>query len=357
MTILDRYIGREFLLYFILSITVFSSLFFVVDVLQRAARWGVSWNLIQYGLLLLPHIISTIVPMACLIASIFLLNRLSKDSEIIAMYACGISIYRVALTIVIISFAIGISNFFLSDLIVPPALRKSRQVLMEDVKGKSDYHNFKTKGLWYRAKKAVYNISYFSPESALIQGINIYLFDDSFKLVEQIRAKRAVHNENIWTLHEGLSITFVDDFPVAHAFKKREALYIKEKPDDLKEISRLEMMSFRELRTYIKKHKPEGFSTVRHEVNLHATISYILACVVLAFLGIPFAAKNPRRGHMVLSIAGALAIAFFYWICLNAGLSFGYSGLLPPVISAWITNILFGALGFFLINKQQERAA
>ena len=354
MTIIDRYVSKGFLFYFLSALLVFVLLYSFVDILQQVVKEGLSTALMHYACLQIPYIISQTVPMACLIGSLFILNALSKNSELIAMNACGISLYRISTPILVFSFVIGIANFFTSDLIVPPTLRMAKQILHRKVKGAEDYQVFKTYKFWYRSKNAIYNIKQFDADQQMINGLDVYLFDDTFQLLEHIQAKQAIFADNAWGLHDGISITYIDNFPITHAFQTKEAEYIREKPSELKEISELEILSFGELRNYIRRHKEAGFNTLRHEVNLHAKIAYALACVVMAFLSIPFAAKNPRSGSLTMSSAFALAIAFFYWICLNAGLTYGYKGTISPIMAAWIANVLFSAGGAYLLMKRER---
>ena len=74
----------------------------------------------------------------------------------------------------------------------------------------------------------------------------------------------------------------------------------------------------------------------------------------MAFLGVPFSTKSQRSGGLALSFGIGLAIAFSYWMCLNAGLSFGYKKTIPPIFSAWIANILFFILGIYFVKYQQR---
>ncbi|MBI4041615.1 MAG: LPS export ABC transporter permease LptG [Deltaproteobacteria bacterium] len=354
MKILDRFLIKEFLKYFFGSIVVFSFLFFLVDILQQMMRWGFSNQLVYYESFQLPWIISQMIPMSCLIASMFTLTTLAKNAELVALYACGISLERISASLLTLAVVIGISNFFISDIVVPVSLKKSRWIYNHHIRQDPSYRFFKSQKIWYRGRDAIYNIDYFDTDKKEIQGLNIYLFDDHFTLIEQIQAEGAVYQNEQWELHNGLSTTYIDDFPITHHFKNKIAHYITEKPGDLKELSNLETLSFEELRTYVKKNKKAGFDTTRHEVNLHAKIAYVMACLLMVFLGIPFSTKNPRSGALALSFGSGLIIAFAYWISLNTGLSLGYNRTLPPILSAWITNFIFAFFGYYILRQQQR---
>ncbi len=315
---------------------------------------GFSGALLQFTLLQAPFVLSQMVPMACLMASMFSLTSLAKNSELIAMYATGISMERMTIILSIGALVIGIGNFFLSDLIVPPSLKKAKYVYHVDVKKQGSFQIFKTSRIWYRSPHAIYNIDYFNPENLSASGVHIYLFDNAFKLIEQISAKTATFDGTQWFLHEGKSTTLIDDFPITVSFLTKKADYITEKPVDLKELSNLETLSFKELKDYIARNKLAGFDTIRHEVNLHAKISYAIACLIMALLGIPFSTKSPRAGALASSLGIGLAIAFSYWMFLNMGLSLGYKGTFPPVVSAWLANLCFAGLAIYFIKREQR---
>src|SRR3989344_8857192 len=148
MKILDKYLAKGFLTYLGLSLVSFSALYLLVDVIQRSIKFGMTLTLVQYSLLQIPFIVSQMVPIACLIGSLFILNTLAKNSELIAMHACGIGLYRISTTLLVLSLLVGIANFFLTDIIVPPTIRKSRFLLQREIKGDKDFQIFKTERLW-----------------------------------------------------------------------------------------------------------------------------------------------------------------------------------------------------------------
>ncbi|OGQ13669.1 MAG: LPS export ABC transporter permease LptG [Deltaproteobacteria bacterium RIFCSPHIGHO2_02_FULL_40_11] len=354
MKILDRYLSKEFIRYFVSALIVFSMLFILVEILNRSMKHGLSLALLKYSLFLLPFVMSQMAPIACLIASMFTLTTLSKNSELVAMHASGISLERIATTFVLIASILGFFNFFISDWIVPSTLKQSKIIFNREVRNDATYQYFRSQAIWYRAKNAIYNIHYFDPKQRQIHGVDIYLFDPKFQMTEHIHAKSAHHDNNEWTLQDGISTTFIDDFPISHHFKTKVASYITEHPKDLIELGNIEVLTFHELRNFIRKNKKAGFDTLRHEVNLHSKIAYAVACLVMAFLGIPFSTKGSRSGGVAASFGIGLAIAFFYWICLNTGISLGYSGAIPPIVSAWITNILFFMGGVYVLNRGQK---
>ena len=74
----------------------------------------------------------------------------------------------------------------------------------------------------------------------------------------------------------------------------------------------------------------------------------------MAVLGIPFALKAEKGGGIALGIAMSIFIGCGYFFIHAFNQSLGHGGVLPPLISAWLANILFGAIGALLfINAPQ----
>jgi lipopolysaccharide export system permease protein len=68
----------------------------------------------------------------------------------------------------------------------------------------------------------------------------------------------------------------------------------------------------------------------------------------MVILGIPFALRNSRSGGIALGIGASVAIGFAYFVVNAVLLSYGRSGVLPPVVAAWGTNLIFIAGGVWL---------
>jgi lipopolysaccharide export system permease protein len=104
-------------------------------------------------------------------------------------------------------------------------------------------------------------------------------------------------------------------------------------------------MSFTELRTYIQKIKAAGYDATRYLVDLYAKLSYSFLNMIMVLIGIPFALKTGRSGGATLSIGISVLIGFSYGVIFYIFLSFGKSGMLPPILSAWTPTFIFGLTG------------
>jgi lipopolysaccharide export system permease protein len=113
-------------------------------------------------------------------------------------------------------------------------------------------------------------------------------------------------------------------------------------------------MGIRELGQLARKVESEGYDATRYRVDLQAQTATPFACVVMAFLGIPFALSKGRGASLAAGIAISVGIGVTYFILQAALQAFGYSGVLPPVVAAWSANLLFTLLGAWLLLLARE---
>ena len=353
MRTLDRYIVREFLILFVMCLMATGFLFVLMEFLQKTAREGFSLALMRYYLYLFPSILYQMLPLAALLGTLVTLTLFSRTQELVAMQAIGMGPLRLASLFLTTLLVITTTSFFLADFFIPPTAKKARLIYHREVKKQTDYAIFKTNRIWYRSPQGIYNVSLLHPEKNLIEGLTFYQFNDEFQLVQEIRAQQATYEKGHWIIRHGLITKFsADGFPIMKDFDEIP-LAIQETPEDLKKLEKnIDALTFGQLRHYIKKNKKAGFETMRHEVNLHAKLSYPFAALLMALLGIPFVTRKPRRGSIALSLGVGLSLAFIYWICFNFGLSLGYSRHLPPWLAAWAANLLFAAGGICLLMKK-----
>ena len=99
MKLLDRYILKTFLNFFVITCVSFIGLYLIVDFFQRFRMFlsndATAWQMASYFLYSIPLIISLVLPAAILLATLLTYSSLSKFSEITAMKANGISLYRI----------------------------------------------------------------------------------------------------------------------------------------------------------------------------------------------------------------------------------------------------------------------
>jgi lipopolysaccharide export LptBFGC system permease protein LptF len=107
-------------------------------------------------------------------------------------------------------------------------------------------------------------------------------------------------------------------------------------------------MGFGELRRYIASLEARGFDVAKYRVQLHRKLAFPAVGLVMTLLAVPFSFIVARRGALY-GIGIAIVIAIVYWAVLGIFEALGNSALLHPALAAWAPNVLFGAVGLYLI--------
>jgi lipopolysaccharide export system permease protein len=359
MTILDRYITKEFCSLFVFILALFISLFLIVDFFERI-RMFLSNNafphqMLYYFFFRIPMMISQAIPVSVLLASLITFSSLSKNCEIVAMKANGISLYRTSLPVIITTAVICIFAFLISEFITPFSNQKADHIKFVEVQKREPAGTFKQNQLWYRGKSGIYNFKMFDPKTNTLQGITINYLDKNFTMKMRIDAEKAEWKDGQWVFYNLLITHFTaEEFPSLE-YVSTKVIDLPEQPSDFSVVQiEAEKMGYAELRKYIRKIQSEGYDSTRYLVDMHGKIAFTIVSIILVTIGISFSLmKTERSGGVMQSIGVGIIIGFSYWIVHAFALSLGRSGTIPPLLSAWFTNIIWGiasAIMFFRVK-------
>lgn len=348
-----------FLGFFFGSLFVLVSLFIVIDAFSNFSDEKVTLaTVLMYYAFSAPGVISQMFPAACLIATMFTISTLNKNSELTALFSIGNSLARISAPILVIVASMTIIVFWVGDRLLPTFNKKKNYIWFVDVKNRPHmYSSVKNSKIWYRQNNVLFNIKYMNPDERKANDITFYYFDDSWNLVQTIKAEYADMKDNEWVLKNGLVTLFTEDssFPLTQTFTDKSVKVdnsLTEIQAESKKFS--EMVSVRELRDFIKKNKEAGLNTLRYEVDFHAKFGFAFASFIMSFIGIPFSVTSNRSGGRMGSVVICLFLAFGYWALFSSGLTLGRYGYVPPFISAWLPNIfMLGLTTFFLLRLKK----
>lgn len=357
MKTLDRYvIGMFFNIFILIGISLIG-LYLIVDFFERihyfASKGATLCQITLYFLYQIPFILSLMIPVAVLLSSLLTFGILSKNSEIIAMKANGVSLYRTSYSIIIFAVLMCIVSFFLNEFVTPYTNQRAKYIKLVEIQKKERIGSFKRNQIWFRGKDGIYNFNMFDPTAGTLKGIQISYLDHEMNLTKRIDAARAVWQNDTWIFYNGLITTFPQNgLPVLERFDST-IIDLPENPSDFTIVQKnTEEMGYFELRKYIKKIQSEGYEATRYIADAHGKIAFSLVSIILAIIGISFSlSKSERSGGISQSVAIGIVIGFSYWIVYGFALSLGRSGSLPPLVAAWTANTLFGAGALYLFMK------
>lgn len=360
MNIITKYIIREFLKIFFLCLATCMGLFFVIDLsvhyLDNFSEYNPPVLLtVLFCSYKIPQIFYWMCPMAILLAIFLSLALFSRNNEIIAMKAGGISVYKIITPLVVMSGCLVLISFVNQELIMPYTSQRAEYTENIRIKQKKGKRLLKQDRFWYRSDDTICSIDLFEYNSNTLKGITLYFFDKQFNLVKRIDAGLGKWVENRWKFYNLVIRSFNPGGSMDIEISDEKIIPLRETPDDFKTARREpEEMSYAELRDYIAKIERAGYKIPEYAPYLYAKISFPFICLIMPFLAIPLALRVGRGGGIAWGVGLSVIIGFTHFVFFNFSLSLGRAELLPPLLSAWAANIIFGAIGIFLLLQVRQ---
>ncbi len=362
--LLDAYVVREFLGIFFLVLGGFLLLMLIFtffDLMGHILHNHI--NLITVGdylINLTPSMIYQLAPLAVLIAALVTFGVLNRNSEIVAMKAAGISLYRLVVPIVSIAAILAVALFLFDQYYLPQANRR-QEALRNIIKGNPAQTYLHPEEQWIFGDTTsgepgqIFNYQFFDPAADEFDNLSIFEFNPAtFQLTRRIFASRVSwdSDSNSWHFEDGWVTTFqgtsISGF---HQFRQAAFPEIAEQPDYFNhEALQSQEMNFDQLETYIRALGQSGFNTVPLRVALWQKLAYPLIAVIMAMLAIPFALSMGRRGSLT-AIAVAIAVALAYFVINSLFSAMGNVDYLPAALAAWSSDVLFGLVGGYLLLR------
>jgi LPS export ABC transporter permease LptG/LPS export ABC transporter permease LptF len=362
--IVDTYVLTNFLFYLAITLAAFVSMFLVftfVELTGDMIRHSIPLpKMFTYLFFLSPMLIYEFMPICVLAAVLVNLAVLSKQNEVTAFKACGVSLYRMAMPILVVSVLLSGGLFAFDYSIVPEANRKQDR-LRDEIKGKPVQTYYRPDRKWTMGKNFhIYYYRLFDPNEQAMVDVNVYeLHPTTFQLVRQIKAERARWNAGAgtWIYENGWRSDFESDTnPTRSAFQITTFPELTEQPGYfLKEYLQDTQMNFVQLDQYIRDLRDSGYGydTVALQVQLYRKFSVPIFALIMAMIAIPFGFLVGNRGAMT-GIGVSLAIGLSYLGLSSLFEKIGELSQLPPAMAAWAPDVVFGLAGMYLLLRMKS---
>jgi LPS export ABC transporter permease LptG/LPS export ABC transporter permease LptF len=362
--LLDEYVLREFLQTFALVLISFVMLMLVFtffELLSDIIRNRTPLVTVgEYLINLTPSMIYLITPLSVLIGVLVVFGIMNRNSELTAMKATGVSLYRITVPVLTIAAVLSVSLFIFDEFYLPQANRR-QEALRNVIKGKPAQTVEHPGRNWMFGEQergqpsTIFYYEYFDPDINTFGNITVFEFDPgTFTLTKRISATAAEWqpNLNAWVFENGWERTFQGaeiasyrTFPVS-TFRE-----VNEPPSYFtRDVRPSSEMSFGELARYIHSLRQSGFNTVQLRVQLNHKLAYPLITLVMGVLAIPFALSMGKRGSLS-GIAVAIGVAIAYFFVSGFCEAMGNVSWLPAVLAAWSPDLLFGLAGAYMLLR------
>jgi len=356
--LVDLHVLRSFLLYFFLLVVGFvllSDAFTFFELLDDIARHHTPFLVVvDYFRYLLPYLLYLLAPLAGMVAALITLGVMTKNNEIVALKAAGMSLYRLAVPLLAAGLLLAAALVMLDETYLPYTNQR-QEALRNEIRGRPAQSFYQPSHQWiFGEASKIYNYDLFDADHNLFGGLSVFELDPAtFQLRRRVFATRAhwEQQQKRWILESG----WVRDFDGARVRRYRR--FAVETLDELneppqyfnREVRQSSQMSWRELRRYIAELQQAGFDVARLSVQWHKKLAYPLLALVSVLLAVPFAFLVGTRGA-VGGLAQGVGLGVLYWMVGALFEAVGAVGQMPPLLAGWAPDVIFAFLGlcFFL---------
>jgi lipopolysaccharide export system permease protein len=349
--IIDRYLVRQYLLFLGVGLLVGGVFSLVVDLLQSLDRFLRSkppWVYIaQHFLYLLPRELYKGLPLIVLVATVFLFLSLTRQRELDALKAAGISLYRASAPVLTLAFLISVAALVFQETALPEITARAEEVDRVKIRGFPPRHLQRQGQMWYRSSdRRFLQIGLLDPVAQSLDSLVVLDLTPDFRLADRLDVSRAQWTPDSWQMRGGVLRQVDRSDQVSSTRFDYRKVEMPEHIDDFIQVQRPpDTMSFLELQAYVNKLRDGGHQVGGYLVQLYSKLSFPLIHLIMALVAIPFALASPRSGGRAVGIGVAIVISVGYWVVHSIALAFARVDLLPPALAAWTANIIFAGVG------------
>lgn len=349
--VLQRYVARQYSTMLALSFALLLTGYLLVDILERLqwlARYHAdSLKAFQFYLVRLPLLISHIVPMSLLLATALTVTMLSSRRELIGMRACGVSVARALLPVLLIAGLVTPAYFLLNEEVVPKTNALANQVKNREIKNRAPIFGPLSRMIWYQAGSRVYQAEQLDLQSGEAKEISIYNLGADGLPVERIDARAARRlGKGQWELIDPHRIE-ISNFGFRET-PSETRIQLGEAPTETLDTK---MLGVRDLARQIRETERNGYDATIYKVDFHVKLAAPLACLALPAVALFFAIGGPPFPGPALTLLVSCVVGIGQILLTGVCASLGYGGFLPPFVAGWLPIASVAILaGFFAMR-------
>lgn len=358
MKILQLYIFKQLIRNFLLSVVALCSLFLMFDFFDRidnmVAAGASVGSIISYFFLKIPLTLTLMVPISMLVSTLLTFGLLSRSSEMTAIRAAGIPISWVAKPLVLTGICASLAVILINETLVPYSTRRVREIYNIDIKQKDKTGTYSQSDFWWRQGNRFYTADMFDSRTDSLVNLSYFDMSSTFSVIRRTDATRTAFVDSLtgWNMQSVVERRFSQE-PNSLDFEIRQypslPLPITQEPQEFYDVrADRASMSYREMRRFIKRQQASGIAVNSYYADLYEKLSFPFVCLLTTLVALPFALKPARTGSMAVSMLAGLVIGFTYYAVHYFSLALGRADLWPPLLAAWMANILMGFVAIVL---------
>jgi LPS export ABC transporter permease LptF/LPS export ABC transporter permease LptG len=362
-SVLDRYIGSLYLRMLSLALAATYLIFSLVELKGLidavVERKQPAILVLRYFKYFIPGALILTLPFAAMIAAVLAITLFSRHGELTAFKASGLSVRRVCLPIVLITILLCSGVHLIQERIAPETNRRA-QAVKDQIQGRNPRtYGWSPSGRWtFGGAGRLYHYRLFDSQALRFQGLTVFRVDlAAARVLEQWFCVSARWNGHAWEAEKGWYRAFPEPGSVGDYRRfEREEITVFDLPENFTRQERSllagndmpEQTSIADLEVQIDGLAKSGYDTTRLRVEYWQKTAAVATPLVTVLLGLPFAFKVGRRGSMY-GVGVGLGLAIVFWATAAIFNALGLETILPPLLAAWSPNVVFAAVGVYLL--------
>ena len=355
---LDWYIIKKFLGYYFFSIALIISISIVFDFNENLAKFTeyhapAKAIIFDYYANFIPYFANLFSALFVFVAVILFTSKLAGNSEIIAILASGVSFKRLLRPYLITCIMLSALSYVLSVYVIPhgTVVRQNFETMYKNKKKNTSAENVQLQV----DKGVIAYMQHYDNNSKRGYGFCLDKFQDK-KLVSHLTAMEIQYDTisdskyhwklTNWRLRklQGMREKITNGM-------QRDSVIMMEPTDLVFSKGQQETFTSPQLKEYISKQIDRGSSNVvQYEVEYHKRIATSFASFILTTIGLSLSSRK-RKGGMGMYLGIGLALSFGYIMLQTVSATFAIQADTPPMLAAWIPNIIFAVVAYFCYRK------
>jgi lipopolysaccharide export system permease protein len=338
--VLQRYFGRQYLLWFLVFLGSLSGIVFLFEVAELMRRAGGRADvgfaiIVKMGIYKLPETIERILPFVVLFAGLFTFWRLTRSQELVIARSVGVSAWQFMMPALVVTLAFSLLNVTVINP-VGAAMNARYKILEMHYLDRVPTLELTGAGLWLRQHDAqkhyLLHADHVDMDPLTLTPLMAFIYDDNNTYLGRIDAPQAVLKDGAWDVPDAW--LNMDQQPPQHVddWRLPTTLTLGKIQESM---AAPNTISFWELPRFIRALKTIGLPQTRHQLEFQSLLSQPLLLCSMVFFAASFALRMNRRGGVTAMILSGVFLGSSFYMLNNLVNALGDNQTLPVVLAAW----------------------
>lgn len=358
-TTFGRYLTKRFTR---AIVGVFSTFFFLigtldfVELMRRAGDSPIATTprIVQLALFRAPAVAEQIFPFAALFGGMFALLTLSRKLELVVARSVGVSAWQFLQPAAAVAGVIGLVSIMIYNPVAAELKRKATALetrLFVRSGGKSGL----TQEIWLRQRsvdgQAIIRAAGALPDEDGLSQVAFFIFNPDGSFKERIDARQALLRPGHWELADARSTSATEE-PQSY---KSYVLATTLEPEQMRQsFTPPDAVGFWSMPAVIDRTQRAGLDTTPYELRYQSLMARPLLLIAMVLVAASVSLRFFRFGGVTKLVIGGVAAGFVLYVATQLSEELGSSGIVNPIVAAWLPAALGAMLGALALLHQED---